>query len=769
MIASSILQSFNQFRARVAISEGDQYLTYDDLEQQAVALAAHLIGKGKENNRCIAIDIPNISKHIVAIVGVLLSGNHYLSLTAENRIFVDQDTTFHYSEVVTEAMLAEAMDPEAPVIYFLPPLAVDKLLCAFFTSGSTGKSKLVKHTVGNIYSDTIRQIQDNEITKEDKIDLLFSLSFSASLACIFPALMSGAELAIFDIKKEGLLRLAEFWDLKRITFSTLSVSSFHGVCKANSTLKHVNALRFISISAEPVKETTISMFQSRFPENTVLQIAYAATETRTISELKVYNDGRENLFTNSIGRVVSGKEVKIDVEIMVRWEGEDDWFSTGDLGYFNEEGYLFYLGRSATENKLNGVKINFSAIEESVEDLAEIIKVAVVVNTLNEDSSKLVCFYQGNFKEIEIRELIEAKFPANHWPQFYVKMQEIPLTHTGKIDRRILEQCDVNRSASNGLKREITTSNRIQIIINCFKAALETKNVDADTDFFQAGGDSLAALICAADIEKQLKLTLSTFAFINHSSPRKLSDYLLTAHVDDSLIEVIELNGFQVNRNNLYFLHNLPDRVYDPLINSALSETFNLKLLYYDIKSEQSDKVALIMQQIENIISHHQEVILVGYSFSGYLAHQLAALHKQVTHCVLIDTYHYFEREKYKRKLDIVSRMKSLHWHVVKNRDILYPLFLLTEKYNWIKEKKKVWKDEQFFAGVESMLAELKEDKAEAICIFFQASRRDKDYGRGWQSNFGREFNFESFNVTHHTIIQDCSNDMVKHMLGKII
>jgi acyl-coenzyme A synthetase/AMP-(fatty) acid ligase len=314
-IADRLLGAFDRYDDRVAISEGDNAISYNLLSQRSTRIAAY-IKQHNLANACIAIELDNITDHIAAILGVVLSGNWYISITAENRSFLaaanlpialtiayagKSDTTIAFNEILSTAYDAD----------FTAGIDGHQNMCAFFTSGSTAQSKVIIHQHQNILNDTLRQINDNEISLNDKIDLVFSLTFSASLACIYPALLTGAQLCIFDLKAEGLNRLADFWGQQAITFSTLSVSSFHGVCKLHRSLHHLIALRFISISAEPVKDSTISLFKTAFNTSTTLQIAYASTETRTVSEMKVTNTGAPILYPDAIGKPVADKTVHI--------------------------------------------------------------------------------------------------------------------------------------------------------------------------------------------------------------------------------------------------------------------------------------------------------------------------------------------------------------------------------------------------------------------------------------------------------------------------
>ena len=228
----------NQYPDKEAICQGDRSLTYRQLAVQVSAYANYLIDK-RIYGQCIPVLMADTLDHIVALLGIVLSGNYYCSLQPDRfqtvsdvlalvpaPMLIVSDDTFALGTTfvpVLRPRTLPAQSASGPMCYvdYSPAMG----FCLFMTSGSTGQPKQVIHSHQSIVSDTDRQIRDNQIGPQDRIDLLFSLEFSASLACIFPALLTGATLVIHDLKKAGVLSLPTFWRQQQITFSTLSVST----------------------------------------------------------------------------------------------------------------------------------------------------------------------------------------------------------------------------------------------------------------------------------------------------------------------------------------------------------------------------------------------------------------------------------------------------------------------------------------------------------------------------------------------------------------
>jgi acyl-coenzyme A synthetase/AMP-(fatty) acid ligase len=816
-IVNRLYQSFNLFANEIAISEAGNLTTYKTLQQQSLKVASYLL-KQNITNSCIAIEINDSTAHIIAILGVIISGNYYVSVTPENKPFFLSENALPVKLIICGDS-AKPSETSVSYIHILEhetaPLKLPDIdvitghtaMCAFFTSGSTGKSKAVIHNHQTIFKDTLRQIDENEMTSADKLDFIFSLSFSASLACIFPALLTGAKLCIFDLKQHGLHQLTDFWEYEAVTFSTLAVSTFQGICKITPSLHHLTALRFISISAEPVKDTTIAFFKSKFSADVILQIAYATTETRTISQIQIHNNDQPLIYPTSIGKPVSGKSVIIlDTdgkplpagavgEIIVESEFITDayWgqpeesnlsftkkdkiirYRTGDIGYLNLDGYLFYYGRLQNETKLNGVKINLTNIEEEIENTAAVLQAVVVLNKSLNEQTKLVCFYKSSSHQPlgkDIKLAISSKLPSTHIPQLYIKTDDFPYTHSGKINRKKLEQFDIteNMTFETGTPEASAHQDHEALIIFIFKSILNVENINANSNFFDVGGDSLNALLCIAEIKNQLKIPVSTFSLIANSTPRKLSLFLNQNHQKE-LVMAIGLNEHAKEKPNLYILNYAQNNRYQHFINSPLANQFNLISLCYDLLSSHDiiNASQLMLDQLAEIIGKHPNSIVMGHSFDGYIAYQLACIVPQISYCVLIDTYNYNDYEKYQVKHGFKASVKSMLRHTFIYKDYTYPFHIAGIFYGRIKKKKHTY-NENFLKGMDSFTANKTFGSTINNCIYFQASRsypRTKDHGFGWKAYVGGDYHFFNIITDHNAILEKHASAISDH-IGKI-
>lgn len=679
------LNIVNAYPDKQAIVADNNTITYQQLHQRAIIFARAQIEKPQA--RCIQITTNNAIEHVVLIFGILLSGNFYYSCTSENKINVDSLNT-----------------------------TTENPFCLFSTSGSLGEPKQLIHTHDSILEDTLRIITDKSITFYDNIDLLFSLEFSASLACIFPALLTGATLFIYNLKQEGILTLPAFWIKNNITISNLSVSTFRALLKDTQDLNIISQLRSITISAEPVYEADIRNFQKRFSNKTLLQVAYATTETRTISEHKIATD---TLFSNnllSVGKPVKGRTVFIKSndgivlpigetgEIFVEADYIPSFYSnkanldlpahstlcngrisfaTGDLGCFNQEGYLFWCGRKDSIIKINGQKVSLFQIEMVIANNPNIIT-AIALNQQNQ--IKVFLETTPDFNLSILKQNLYKSLPFIMLPTRYVILDKLPRTKTGKIDRFAIAQLQMNGAGIDNTgnaqsKKMISTATSfdkdklpdkenkiIALIKSIWKKELNyTLPISDDDDFFlDLGGDSLIAEFCLVQIEKEMQIKMATYTIFAYTTASTLANFLEGKSAP--LVKAVKMNQQLPLRKSIYFIPPMFDNSNDyKIIAEKLSPYFNLIFIQYSPYDKGANLVPLsvIADQISLIITTPSTSLLFGYSFGGLLSYYLTeAIEKKYTgqtiSClVLLDTPFYNKNTLTNRIIYVIKDLNS--------------------------------------------------------------------------------------------------------------
>ena len=231
--------------------------------------------------------------------------------------------------------------------------------------------------------------------------------------------------------------------------------------------------------------------------------------------------------------------------------GVGKMYRTGDLAYWRDDGRLAFVGRNDFQVKIRGLRIELGEIESAILAVSGISQCVVVVRK-NTEGRQLICaFYTG--AEIDAKELrnqIGKKLPQYMLPHAFVHLQEMPLTPSGKIDRKALPEVELQLTRTEYVAPK---TERQILLCSVFAKTLGLDTVGIQDDFFDLGGDSLKAieLLCHA---QDAGLTFELQDIFEHPTVESLSAKMGEAPADAvSLSEdqfakynpLLKLNAFE--------------------------------------------------------------------------------------------------------------------------------------------------------------------------------------------------------------------------------
>ena len=183
--------------------------------------------------------------------------------------------------------------------------------------------------------------------------------------------------------------------------------------------------------------------------------------------------------------------------------GEGKLYKTGDLAYWREDGNIIYVGRNDFQVKIRGLRIELGEIENAICGIDGISQAVVVVRK-NEEGRQLICgFYTG--KEVvakEIRKTIAKKLPKYMVPHIITHLEEIPLTSSGKVNRKALPEVDLN-VIDTMVEYVVPKTEKEVCLVRMLEDILGIEKVGILDNFFDVGGDSLKAIELISKLEKQ--------------------------------------------------------------------------------------------------------------------------------------------------------------------------------------------------------------------------------------------------------------------------
>ncbi|WP_426201472.1 amino acid adenylation domain-containing protein [Pseudomonas sp. TWP3-1] len=526
----------------VAAVQGAQWLTYLQLNQQANRLAHYLIDLGVKPDDRIALCVKRGPQMLVGMLAILKAGAAYVPVDPahprERIAYLLRD-----SKPVAVLAQASTMDlPGAgPVIDLdsgnwqhmadtnpqLPSLTPAHLAYVIYTSGSTGEPKgvMVEHaTLENLVH---WHAEAFDLHAGSHTASIAGLGFDAMAWEVWPALCVGATLHLppESISNEHLDELLDWWRAQPLQVSFLPTPIAEYAFSRNvghPTLRTLliggDKLRqfprdqtFEVINNYGPTEATVVATSGRIESGEILHIG------RPIANAKAYLLDKQQrpvpvgvegeLYVGGAG-VARGyfNRPELTAERFLRdpfsHQPNARMYRTGDLARWLADGTIEYLGRNDDQVKLRGVRIELGEIEAA---LASHPAVQDAV-TLVRDGQLLAWFTEREPVDIQaLRSHLQACLPQALVPAAYVRLDALPLTANGKLDRKALPEPD----QSAWRKREFEApQGAVEIALaQIWASVLKVEQVGRHDHFFELGGHSLLAVNL---IERMRQAGLST-------------------------------------------------------------------------------------------------------------------------------------------------------------------------------------------------------------------------------------------------------------------
>ena len=185
----------------------------------------------------------------------------------------------------------------------------------------------------------------------------------------------------------------------------------------------------------------------------------------------------------------------------------DRLYRTGDLAQWLPDGNILFIGRTDQQVKIRGYRIELGEIEHHLLNV-NTIKQAVVLARENKPGEKYLCAYIVPHKPMEdsnLRETLSRHLPDYMIPSYFIRLEKLPLTSNGKIDRKALPEPEVKtredgyQAPRDDVEEKLT---KIWAEVLLGSALKEINPISINDNFFNIGGDSIKAIQVAARLKK---------------------------------------------------------------------------------------------------------------------------------------------------------------------------------------------------------------------------------------------------------------------------
>ncbi|MEH6542177.1 MAG: amino acid adenylation domain-containing protein, partial [Halopseudomonas sp.] len=547
----------------VAIEAKDGRLSYDELSTKSIELAAQLSARGIGRGDRVGLCLERGTSLLVGLLGILRSGAAYVPLDPDYPLdrldYMLRDSGAKL--VVTDGVVSVPdgheifiigsgiSDTRIPIIGIadtgISGTSISDPAYIIYTSGSSGLPKGVSVSHGSLTNFLHSIVEEPGLTASDRLLAVTTVCFDiAGLELFAPLICGGCVLlCTAEIACDGQQLKSEIARLKpsimQATPSTWTML-FHAGWENDEGLR-------VLCGGEALAPSLKARFDAI---KTPLWNLYGPTETTIWSALTRLDEtspisiGRPLANTQLYVLDQTGKQQPIGVAgelhiggagLALGYHGQDDktaaafidhafgrLYKSGDLARFTGDGRLEYLGRIDGQIKVRGHRVEPGEIERCLEQHGSIRRAAVVAQE-GTHGIRLVAWCEkvetATFDATALKSYVGQSLPGYMVPDLICELDELPCTANGKLDRKLLVTLSVTVSPtlSVGVVSPTLSSTTSQTqaapvqtsvleaqLLKLFVEVLEVDGLSRDAGFFEAGGNSISAVLLAEMIGVEL-------------------------------------------------------------------------------------------------------------------------------------------------------------------------------------------------------------------------------------------------------------------------
>ena len=529
-----------------AVLASGKVMTYGALNHLSLSIANALRSRGIGRGDFVGIMPARDEQMVALILGILQSGAAYVPLDpsypsdrlsdmaeiAKLKLVVQSGGARSLASTGLETIsIAELLLSDVISTPILPQSQPEDIACVLFTSGSTGRPKAVAiphSALSNVVSWTVSTFSEDEISR---VLVSASLNFDFSLFEIYPTLGRGGALVVV----ENILELRDV--PPDVTMIASGPAALGPLIDSGAVPASV---RTIVSGGEPLSRELVRRV-TQLPQRPRLVNIYGPTETTVLCSAADIDgcesvapighpiDGALLMVMDPLGNPlpvgypgelwVGGKgvaqgylndpEMTRDCfrEVDLPGLGRERMYKTGDLIHLGADRNFYFIRRVDEQVKIRGRRIEPGEIEAALLAHSGVAEAAAyaVGSGADRQLHAAITARNGPPDIDELRTFLEVRLPGFMVPERFLVLDRLPVTSTGKVDRRRLTGlAEASASTSHPAKGD----NLEDVLLSTWSWLLQVPGLDVDSDFFAAGGNSLLAFMMTIEVERRLGLKL---------------------------------------------------------------------------------------------------------------------------------------------------------------------------------------------------------------------------------------------------------------------
>ncbi len=571
----------------LALIFDDQQMTYAELDRSSNQLAHRLRALGVGPDCLVGVAVERGLGMVLALIAIHKAGGAYVPLDPdypqERLAYMVEDSNIGLLLADAPSRERLQLGKQLPCVVLEPgtewlhawpaePLAnlaaPHNLAYVIYTSGSTGMPKgvAIDHQALSLFCQVAGDY--SRLTPGDRVLQFATISFDGFIEQFFPPLAQGACVVLRDLRLWDTATLLEEINRHGVTVADLPAAYWRLLALERRAPEAYGRLKQIHVGGEAVPEDALRAWLADGPPAVRLLNTYGPTEATVVattydcSQMTVEQISQGGV---PIGRALPGRTlhalddglaptpVGVPGELFIGGAGclargyhqrpsltaerfiPDPFdpvgggrlYRTGDLGCYDENGQLAYRGRVDHQVKVRGFRIELGEIEQYLRAHPDVREATVLAIDL--PGGKQLCAYavpaegyRGDLRQA-LKQYLKARLPDYMIPAYLVTLPSMPLTPSGKLDRKALPLPDPNQPQH---EYQAPQTERQQQLANIWAQLLNVARVGLSDNFFELGGHSLLAAQAVSRINVELGLDIPLRLIFSHPELRAFAQAL---------------------------------------------------------------------------------------------------------------------------------------------------------------------------------------------------------------------------------------------------
>jgi amino acid adenylation domain-containing protein len=645
--------------------------------ERSLEMVVGLLGILKAGGAYVPLD-PNYPQERLAVmledaqVSVLLTQHSLLNRLPQHQasqVFLDTDWQL-ISQSSQDNLISDVQTTD--------------LAYVIYTSGSTGKPKGVALSQLALCNLILWQLQNNTISTGAKTLQFAPISFDVSFQEMFSTWFSGGTLFLIteELRRDtsALLGFLQEKAVERLFVPFVALQQLAEVAVGSELVN--SHLREIITAGEQLQITpAISQWLSKLTDCT-LHNHYGPSESHVIITFTLNNSVETWPLLPPIGRPIANTQIYIldqylqPVPVGVAGElhiggvslaqgylnrpeltqerfisnpfkrsrgageqgsrGEtfncDRLYKTGDLARYLPDGNIECLGRIDNQVKVRGFRIELGEVEAVLSQHGDVEGCCIIAHEDTPGDKRLIAYVVAHHNSTptisELRQFLKAKLPDYMVPSAFVMLEEMPLTPSGKVDRRALPAPDLHSSNSD---KYVAPRNQVELELTLiWSRILKVDKVGVKDNFFDLGGHSLLTPYLMAQIKQQFGKDIAIASLYQNPTIEQLATIVPfdSDSKSGSPLVILQPHGSKPPLFCLPGAAGYPFYLYD------LARCLGSDQPFYSFQAIAPGEGGELITQVEDVAARYiQELFVVqpqgpyflaGHSFGGKLAFEMA-------------------------------------------------------------------------------------------------------------------------------------------------